>query len=190
MPPNRTFAQQIGLSASNLLRWYLPVCLGSAGFLWATSPDGPLGGGEKPRTLSDSACIWNCSCSQRGLTLWLSLLPPTDWAEAQVMRTAYMPREASPTPVPHNPFRHNRAAADLVLAGSKARWPKEAAARDSAGRPRAPLTESKAEAAARAPLNPSEYTGAEPEKEARVEAVAGPLGTRAADAQPTAPPSE
>ena len=106
------------------------------------------------------------------------------------MRTAYMPREASPIPVPHNPFRHNRAAADLVLAGSKARWPKEAAARDSAGHPRAPRSESKAEAAARAPLSPSEYTGAEPEKEARVEAVAAPPGTRAADAQPTAPRSE
>ena len=106
------------------------------------------------------------------------------------MRTAYMPREASPIPVPHNPFRHNRAAADLVLAGSKARWPKEAAARDSAGHPRAPRSESRAEAAARAPLSPSEYTGAEPEKEARVEAVAAPPGTRAADAQPTVPQCE
>ena len=107
------------------------------------------------------------------------------------MRTAYMPREASPVPVPHNPFRHNRSAADLVLASSKARWPKEAAARDSAGRPRAPLTESKAETAARTPLSPSEYTGAEPEKEARVEAVAAPKGTRAAEhAQPETQQSE
>ena len=102
------------------------------------------------------------------------------------MRTAYMPREASPVPVPHNPFRHNRSAADLELARSKARWPKEASSRDSAGRPRAPLTESKAETAARTPLSPSEYTGAEPEREARVEAVAAPPGTRAADAQPPA----
>jgi hypothetical protein len=100
------------------------------------------------------------------------------------MRAAYMPREASPVPVPHNPFRNNRSAADLVLASSKARWPKEAAARDSAGHPRAPLTESKAETAARAPLSPSEYTGAEPAKEARVEAVAAPEGTRYADAHP------
>lgn len=106
-----------------------------------------------------------------------------------------MPREASPVPVPHNPFRTNRSAADFVLASSKARWPKEAAARDSAGHPRAPLTESKAEAAARAPLSPSEYTGAEPEKEARVEAVAAPAGTRFANAhppetQPEAKPAE
>ena len=83
-----------------------------------------------------------------------------EWHDATVMRTAYMPREASPVPVPHNPFRHNRSAADLVLASSKARWPKDAASRDSAGRPRAPLTESKAETAARTPLSPSEYTGA------------------------------
>ena len=56
MPPNSTFAEQIGLSARNFGRWYLPICIGTAGFYWATSPDGVFGGGEKPRTLSDSAC--------------------------------------------------------------------------------------------------------------------------------------
>ena len=56
MPPKSTLAQQVGLSASNMFRWYLPICIGTAGFYWATAPDGPFGGGEKPRTLSDSAC--------------------------------------------------------------------------------------------------------------------------------------
>jgi hypothetical protein len=38
MPP--TLAQQIGLSAGNFVRWYVPVCLGTAAFYWATKPEG------------------------------------------------------------------------------------------------------------------------------------------------------
>jgi hypothetical protein len=98
------------------------------------------------------------------------------------MRKAYMPREGAPTPVPHNPFRQNRSAADLLLASSKARWPADAARRDSSGSKAVPVPERAAAAvAARQPLDPSTYQGAEPAKEARVEAAVS-TATPAADA--------
>ena len=86
------------------------------------------------------------------------------------MRRAFMPREAAATPVPHNPFRHNRSGADVVLAGSKARWPADAAARTPKGSRAIELPERSAIAASAAPP-PAQYEGAEPEVEARVEAA-------------------
>ena len=134
--------------------------------------------GEKPHTLSEGA---RRDAPQRivaasalaALTSVASV--PQEWQDAWVMRRAYMPREAAGTPVPHNPFRHNRSGADVVLAGSKARWPADAAARTPKGSRAVELPERAAVAASATPP-PPQYEGAEPEVEARVEAAVSKTG--------------
>jgi hypothetical protein len=78
-----------------------------------------------------------------------------EWRGAAIMREAYAPREGSDVPVPMNPFRQNRSAADYKLAAEDARWPAEAAKRDPIGTKAMPLPERSALAAARdAPAQP------------------------------------
>ncbi len=72
-----------------------------------------------------------------------------EWRGAAIMREAYAPREGSDVPVPMNPFRQNRSAADYKYAAEHARWPAEAAKRDPIGTKAVPLPERSALAAAR-----------------------------------------
>ena len=59
-----TLLQQIGLSTHNLVRWYLPTAAGVYAFFWLEAPDGgDVFHGEKPRTLSESACMLRRACA-------------------------------------------------------------------------------------------------------------------------------
>ncbi len=106
-----------------------------------------------------------------------------------------MPREAANTPVPHNPFRQNRSAADMRSAGGDARWPPDAARRDPSGSKAVPLPERSAVTAARdvepppVPAAPQEAHAAA----ARAEAAAAREADRsiaAEEAVATPPPSQ
>ena len=56
-PAGGTLAHQVGLTARNFGRWFLPVAAGAYAVYWLTVPEGgALFGAEQPRTLSESAC--------------------------------------------------------------------------------------------------------------------------------------
>jgi hypothetical protein len=112
--------------------------------------------GEHPRTLSE------------------------EWRGAAIMREAYAPREGSDVPVPMNPFRQRRSAADYKP-GADAHWPAEAAKRDPSGSKAVPVPERAALAAARDVKPEAEAT--RPRVEVPSPVVAAPDAAQAAPAR-------